>query len=146
MSPICLEPHRSMPSGFTIHNFELPIDDVLAYFSRYDEMFFFCPKYARTPVEMAMQMTIDDLTNFDPLTVGRDLMGQLVLDIDLYQSKNPHPSLEDSNFLDNMEIICGEIEEYVDFYVRNRLPTNQQCSTIRPSWKGNSLVFGLRIY
>lgn len=132
--------------GLTIYNFQLDLAELMSYFAQYDPMYFFCPKYSRSVVETAVMTTLEEITNYDPLKADQTLMSSLVKDIEIYYAKNPHPSLEDSDFLNKLEITTGQIEECVAYSVRNKLPMNQQCNIFWPKWIGNTLVFALRIY
>ena len=138
--------NQRMAEGLTIYNFQLDVGELMSYFASHDNLYFFCPKYSRTAVETAVQITLEDMTDYNPLKVGRNLMTILMDDIEVYYAKNPHPSLMDSKFLEQLEIITGQIEEYTNFFVRNRLPMNQQCHIFWPKWCGNTLTFALRIY
>lgn len=136
----------SLSDGLTIYNYRLNIEELVNAFQQYDHMFFFCKHNVRTVIESAVQISLDELTEYDPLKANQNLMSFIIRDIELYQSRRPNPFLEDSNYIDNLEIIAGQIEEYVDYFVRLRIPMNHQCLIIRPKWLGNDLIFNLRIY
>lgn len=137
---------HAVANGLTIYNYQLSIEEVVASFSHYDSLFFFCPKYTRSVIEMAVKLVLDEMSNYDPLKANWDLMSYLTRDIELYQSRNPHPYLEDSNYLDHIELVCSQIEECVDYHVRCKLPMNQQFQVVWPNWVGNNLTFALRIF
>ncbi len=133
-------------SDFVINNFQLNIKELFDYFKQYDSLYFFCPKNSRSIIETAVSMVLEDISNYNPDISERNLMTNVVIDIELYLSKNQHPSLEDGDFLNHLEIITEQIETYVDTFIRNKLPLNQQFQIVSPKWIGDSLLFGLRIF
>ena len=131
---------------FIISNYQLNVSELFRNFAQYDQLYFFCPKFSRSIVESAIKMVIDDICNYNPSHSERNLMTDVNIDIELYQSKKSHPSLEDSDFLNYLEIVTDQIEEQVDLFIRNKLPINQQFHIINPKWLGDNLIFGLRLF
>lgn len=131
---------------FVIHHYQVSLSELFHYFTNYDSMFFFYPKYSRNVVETAVKKVIDEINNYNPCKMDQNLMTSVIEDIELFQSRNPHPSLEDSDFLNHLEIITEQIEQQTNFYFRNKLPINHQCQIVTPKWIGDSLIFGLRIF
>lgn len=138
--------HQTQMPGFTVFNFQVDIEPLVNEFSQYNQYFFFCNEGIRTVIATAVKMVLDDIGDYNPLKADWSLMNLLTRDIELYQSRKPHPYLADSNFLDNVEVICGQIEEVTDQYIRSKLPYNQQCAAVSPKMMGSQLVFDLRIY
>lgn len=138
--------HQTQLSGFTVFNYQITIEPLVAEFAHYDQYFFFCANGVRSAIEAAMKLVLDDINEYNPLHADRTLISQLTRDIEMYQSQTSHPYLTDSNFLDIVEVICGQIEEAADHYMRSKLPHNQQCAMMFPKLNGNELVFDLRIY
>ena len=131
-------------TGITIQNYCVNIKELIDVFSSTDELFFFCPKYSRTVIEYAVKLTLTDLTDYNPLA-EQDLMSAIIQDIDLYQSRNPHPLLDDSDFINQIEIVAGQIDETVFHYMNEKLPMNHQCEIVKPRWLGDDLIFALRV-
>lgn len=136
----------ALQNEFVIHNYQLSIAELVKYFANYDSIFFFCPKYSRSVIETAVKMTLEDISDYNPCKIFNSLLTSINDDIELFQSKNPHPSLDDSDFLNQVELITEQIEKYTNSYIRNKLPINQQCQIVSPVWLGDNLIFGLRIY
>lgn len=136
----------STPNGFHIHNFAIPFSEIVNYFSNYNHLFFFCQKGIQTAIEIAAELTLRSISDYNPLTCDESLLNSVVRDIEVFQARNPHPNLEDSEFLFQIEIACGQIEEFVDFYIRDKLPSNQQVSISKRFWNGDNLVFDLRVF
>lgn len=137
---------QSIPGGLTIYNYQLDVAELMNHFAQYDQMFFFCPKYTRSAVEVSVQNTLEAISNYNPLRTDRNLMTCLIEDIEVYYANNPDPSLMDSEYLNKLEVIANRIEQSVEANVRQKLPMNQQCHIFWPKWCGNTLVFALRIY
>lgn len=138
--------HQTQLSGFTVFNFQVDIEPLVREFVQYDQYFFFCASGVRSAIETAARLVLEDISEYNPLHADRTLMNLLTRDIEIYQSRKPHPYLADSNFLDTVEVICGQIEETTDRYMRSKLPHNQQCALMFPKLQGSQLVFDLRIY
>ncbi len=133
-------------NGMMIHHFRISIDELVFGYGQYDYLFFFYPNKTRSLIEQAAKLSIEDYTNYNPLNYERNLMTIVVQDIEVYQSKFNHPSLNNTEFLNHIELIVAQIEETVDYYIRSKLPQNHQCQVYRPKYNGGNLVFGLRVY
>jgi len=135
-----------MNEGMFIKDYVIPMEDVVNYFANQNEIFFFCPRGIHTAIESAVNLTIRSMTDYNPLTCDEDLISVIVCHIEMYLMKMPNSSLEDPDFLANIEIACSQIEDFVDFYIRDKLPINQQFNVTKPRWDGNNLVLGLRVF
>lgn len=138
--------NRVESPSFTVQNYQIQTDEIFNAFRHNEYLFFFYPSGLQKVIEYAVKITLDDLTQYDPLRSNRDLLSMVVQDIDLYLSRYPNPQLEDYRFMECIEIACAEIEECVNHFVRDKLPMNHQIQTGPVQWVGNTVMFALRIF